>query len=110
MPRNALANPVALQALGALLERPMHPYQLATTLSTRGVPVNRGSLYADQTRWPDRTAHPRRRHPTRPTIHRYIRSTENYRGGYGLRGVFWQAYSGGRRNALVVCEEFSELL
>jgi len=45
MPRDALANPVALAALGALLERPMHPYQLASVLADRGVPVNRGSLY-----------------------------------------------------------------
>jgi DNA-binding PadR family transcriptional regulator len=45
MPRDALANPVALAALGALLERPMHPYQLARVLAGRGVPVNRGSLY-----------------------------------------------------------------
>jgi DNA-binding PadR family transcriptional regulator len=45
MPGDALANPVALAALGALLERPMHPYQLASVLAGRGVPVNRGSLY-----------------------------------------------------------------
>jgi DNA-binding PadR family transcriptional regulator len=45
MPRDALANPIALTALAALLERPMHPYQLATVLAGRGVPVNRGSLY-----------------------------------------------------------------
>jgi DNA-binding PadR family transcriptional regulator len=45
MPRDALANPVVLAALGALLERPMHAYQLATVLAERGVPVNRGSLY-----------------------------------------------------------------
>ncbi len=45
MPRDALANPVALAALGALLERPMHPYQLAGVLAERGVPANRGSLY-----------------------------------------------------------------
>jgi DNA-binding PadR family transcriptional regulator len=45
MPRDTLANPVALAALGALLERPMHPYQLAAVLAGRGVPVNRGSLY-----------------------------------------------------------------
>jgi DNA-binding PadR family transcriptional regulator len=45
MPRDALANPVALPALGALLERPMHPYQLAGMLAERGVPVNRGSVY-----------------------------------------------------------------
>jgi DNA-binding PadR family transcriptional regulator len=45
MPRDALANPVVLAALGALLERPMHPYQLAGVLAGRGVPTNRGSLY-----------------------------------------------------------------
>jgi DNA-binding PadR family transcriptional regulator len=45
MPRDALANPVVLAALGALLERPMHAYQLAGVLSGRGVPANRGSLY-----------------------------------------------------------------
>lgn len=45
MPRDALANPVALAALGALLEQPMHPYQLASALAERGVPVNRGSVY-----------------------------------------------------------------
>ena len=45
MPRDALANPVALPALGALLERPMHPYQLAAALAERGVPVNRGTVY-----------------------------------------------------------------
>jgi DNA-binding PadR family transcriptional regulator len=45
MPRNALHNPVAVAALGVLLERPMHPYELATVLTERGVPVNRGSLY-----------------------------------------------------------------
>src|ERR1051325_8812991 len=45
MPRDALANLIVLPALGALLERPMHPYQLARTLAERGVPVNRGSLY-----------------------------------------------------------------
>ena len=45
MPRDALANPVVLAALGALLERPMHPYQLARVLAARGAPANRGSLY-----------------------------------------------------------------
>jgi DNA-binding PadR family transcriptional regulator len=45
MPRDALDNPVVLAALGALLERPMHAYQLAGVLAGRGVPVNRGSLY-----------------------------------------------------------------
>ena len=45
MPSNALANPIALSILGALLEQPMHPYQLATALADRGVPVNRGTVY-----------------------------------------------------------------
>jgi DNA-binding PadR family transcriptional regulator len=45
MPRDALANPVVLPTLGALLERPMHAYQLAGVLAGRGVPANRGSLY-----------------------------------------------------------------
>src|ERR1700744_5758155 len=45
MPREALANPVVLAALGALLERPMQAYQLAGVLTGRGVPANRGSLY-----------------------------------------------------------------
>ena len=45
MPRDALANPIALAVLGALLEQPMHPYQLSGVLAERGVPVNRGSLY-----------------------------------------------------------------
>ena len=45
MPRDALANPVVLAALGALLERPMHAYQLTQVLAGRGVPANRGSLY-----------------------------------------------------------------
>jgi DNA-binding PadR family transcriptional regulator len=45
MPKDALANPVVLAALGALLERPMHAYQLAGVLAERGVPANRGSLY-----------------------------------------------------------------
>ena len=45
MPRDALANPLVLAALGALLERPMHPYQLAGVLTGRGVPANRGSIY-----------------------------------------------------------------
>lgn len=45
MPRDALANPAVLAVLGALLERPMHPYQLAGVLAEGGIPVNRGSLY-----------------------------------------------------------------
>jgi DNA-binding PadR family transcriptional regulator len=41
-----LDNPVVATALGALLERPMHTYELSRVLGERGVPVNRASLYA----------------------------------------------------------------
>lgn len=45
MPRDALANPVVLAALGVFLEGPVHTYQLGKALAERGVPANRGSLY-----------------------------------------------------------------
>ncbi|MFF4991977.1 helix-turn-helix transcriptional regulator [Streptosporangium saharense] len=42
-------NPLALGVLGLLLERPMHPYEMAAVLRERGkdasVRINRGSLY-----------------------------------------------------------------
>ncbi|MEU1732726.1 helix-turn-helix transcriptional regulator [Streptosporangium sp. NPDC020145] len=42
-------NPLALGVLGLLLERPMHPYEMAVVLRERGkdasVRINRGSLY-----------------------------------------------------------------
>ncbi|RJL22825.1 PadR family transcriptional regulator [Bailinhaonella thermotolerans] len=42
-------NPLALAVLGLLWERPMHPYEMATTLRERGkehsIKINYGSLY-----------------------------------------------------------------
>src|SRR3954465_9317612 len=44
------ANPLALAVLSCLNERPMHPYEISTTLRTRGkeqsIKLNYGSLYA----------------------------------------------------------------
>lgn len=43
-------NPLALAVLSCLIERPMHPYEISTTLRSRGkelsIKVNYGSLYA----------------------------------------------------------------
>ena len=43
------ANPLALAVLGCLYERPMHPYEMASVLRTRGkdssIKINYGSLY-----------------------------------------------------------------
>jgi DNA-binding PadR family transcriptional regulator len=43
------SNPLALAVLGCLVERPMHPYDMATTMKTRGkhesIKLNYGSLY-----------------------------------------------------------------
>ncbi|MEP6648953.1 MAG: PadR family transcriptional regulator [Lapillicoccus sp.] len=45
-----MSNPLALAVLGCLAERPMHPYEISTTLRTRGkeksIKLNYGSLYA----------------------------------------------------------------
>jgi DNA-binding PadR family transcriptional regulator len=45
-----IANPLALAVLGCLYERPMHPYEMATTLRARhkdeSIKLNYGSLYA----------------------------------------------------------------
>jgi DNA-binding PadR family transcriptional regulator len=45
-----VSNPLALAVLGCLAERPMHPYEISTTLRTRGkeksIKLNFGSLYA----------------------------------------------------------------
>ncbi|WP_433249454.1 PadR family transcriptional regulator [Streptosporangium sp. CA-135522] len=42
-------NPLALTVMGLLIERPMHPYEMAAVLRERGkdasVRINRGSLY-----------------------------------------------------------------
>jgi DNA-binding PadR family transcriptional regulator len=45
-----VSNPLALAVLGCLSERPMHPYEISTTLRARGkeesIRLNYGSLYA----------------------------------------------------------------
>jgi DNA-binding PadR family transcriptional regulator len=49
MPQRKLSNPLALAVLACLAERPMHPYEIATTLRSRkkdeSVKLNYGSLY-----------------------------------------------------------------
>jgi DNA-binding PadR family transcriptional regulator len=49
MSRRAVSNPLALAALTCLFERPMHPYEISTTLRERGkdqsIKLNYGSLY-----------------------------------------------------------------
>src|SRR5207302_5939501 len=48
MPRRR-SNPLALAVLASLTERPMHPYEMAATMRTRGqdqsIRLNYGSLY-----------------------------------------------------------------
>jgi DNA-binding PadR family transcriptional regulator len=48
--RRRVSNPLALAVLGCLSERPMHPYEISTTLRARGkeesIRLNYGSLYA----------------------------------------------------------------
>jgi DNA-binding PadR family transcriptional regulator len=50
MTRRRVANPLALAVLSCLLERPMHPYEISTTLKERGkeqsIKLNYGSLYS----------------------------------------------------------------
>ena len=50
MTRRRVSNPFALAVLGCLSERPMHPYEISTTLRSRGkehsIKLNYGSLYA----------------------------------------------------------------
>jgi len=50
MPRRRVANPLALAVLGCLAEKPMHPYEISSTLRSRGkersIKLNYGSLYA----------------------------------------------------------------
>lgn len=50
MSRRRVSNPLALAVLGCLSERPMHPYEISTTLRSRGkeqsIKLNYGSLYA----------------------------------------------------------------
>jgi len=48
--RRRVSNPLALAVLTCLSERPMHPYEISTTLRSRGkeqsIKLNYGSLYA----------------------------------------------------------------
>src|SRR5947199_9397818 len=50
MTRRRVSNPLALAVLGCLNERPMHPYEISTTLRSRGkeqsIKLNYGSLYS----------------------------------------------------------------
>jgi DNA-binding PadR family transcriptional regulator len=50
MSRRRVSNPLALAVLSCLNERPMHPYEINTTLRSRGkeqsIKLNYGSLYA----------------------------------------------------------------
>lgn len=49
MPRRQRSNPLALAVLACLTERPMHPYEMAATMRSRGhdqsIRLNYGSLY-----------------------------------------------------------------
>jgi DNA-binding PadR family transcriptional regulator len=48
--RRRMSNPLALAVLACLVERPMHPYEISTTLRSRGkeqsIKLNYGSLYS----------------------------------------------------------------
>jgi DNA-binding PadR family transcriptional regulator len=50
MSRRRVSNPLALAVLSCLIERPMHPYEISTTLRSRGkeqsIKLNYGSLYS----------------------------------------------------------------
>ncbi|HXQ75677.1 MAG TPA: PadR family transcriptional regulator [Acidimicrobiales bacterium] len=50
MARRKISNPLALAVLACLFERPMHPYEMATTLRARNkdesIKLNYGSLYS----------------------------------------------------------------
>jgi DNA-binding PadR family transcriptional regulator len=50
MVRRRMSNPLALAVLACLVERPMHPYEISTTLRSRGkelsIKLNYGSLYS----------------------------------------------------------------
>jgi DNA-binding PadR family transcriptional regulator len=50
MTRRRVSNPLALAVLSCLSERPMHPYEISTTLRSRGkeqsIKLNYGSLYS----------------------------------------------------------------
>ncbi len=50
MTRRRVSNPLALAVMCCLAERPMHPYEISTTLRSRGkeesIKLNYGSLYS----------------------------------------------------------------
>ena len=50
MARRRMSNPLALAVLACLVERPMHPYEISSTLRSRGkeqsIKLNYGSLYS----------------------------------------------------------------
>jgi DNA-binding PadR family transcriptional regulator len=50
MARRRVSNPLALAVLSCLIERPMHPYEISSTLRERGkehsIKLNYGSLYS----------------------------------------------------------------
>jgi DNA-binding PadR family transcriptional regulator len=50
MTKRKVSNPLALAVLACLFERPMHPYEMATTMRERGkdqsIKLNYGSLYS----------------------------------------------------------------
>src|SRR3954453_15908259 len=50
MTRRRVSNPLALAVLSCLAERPMHPYEISTTLRHRGkeqsIKLNYGSLFS----------------------------------------------------------------
>jgi len=50
MAKRKVGNPLAFAVLGSLSERPMHPYEISTTLRARGkdqsIKMNYGSLYS----------------------------------------------------------------
>jgi DNA-binding PadR family transcriptional regulator len=50
MARRRMSNPLALAVLSCLIERPMHPYEISSTLRERGkehsIKLNYGSLYS----------------------------------------------------------------
>src|SRR3954462_11562199 len=50
MSRRRVSNPLALAVLSCLNEKPMHPYEISTTLRSRGkeqsIKLNYGALYS----------------------------------------------------------------
>jgi len=55
MSKRRVSNLLALAVLACLVERPMHPYEISTTLRTRGkeqsIKLNYGSLYSVVGTW-----------------------------------------------------------